>query len=534
MVRRGVAGRQGFVVAAGVGLVLLTTLVASSCTEPQTPVAMRERGPDDTSDASAEIASESEPLALIDAGENDAEITDASVVTQSRDAGPVYVDGEAIRIFSGYEEIRDEPNAKSVLVGLARAGQIIRLLDKKPVEKPGSPCKGGWYSVLPYGYVCVGLHSSLDVDEPEGKAAAELFPDLTRDLPYRVGFSTGAPRYRRVPTSDELAFHEPFLAKHLANPPAPDEHGAIDLSHGGDEMSSLLAAITFPKSAKTVYDDRAFPGMKLSWSREFDVSNRTWLATSDGALVPRDRVRITPQSKLHGIDLTAPNAPKLPLAFVPGKGARRFKRDTTGAMIETGTAWPKQSFIEVKGKSVLVDKVSYVPTSDDEYVRTDEALVIRTGGERPKFVGSRDKWIRISVFQGSLVAFVGDSPVFVTAMSAGTGGATDTLDPSKTATLMGRFQVSWKHVTADMSGREGRSGWRVSDVPWVMYFKDSFAVHGAWWHDDFGRPKSHGCINLSPADAKRIFDWTDPPLPEGWYGVGSRQFRTGTVIEVGP
>ncbi len=99
---------------------------------------------------------------------------------------------------------------------------------------------------------------------------------------------------------------------------------------------------------------------------------------------------------------------------------------------------------------------------------------------------------------------------------------------------MGRFQVSWKHVTADMAGRDGRSGWRVSDVPWVVYFKDSFAIHGAWWHDDFGRPKSHGCINLSPNDAKRIFDWVDPPLPEGWYGVGSKQFRTGTVIEVGP
>ena len=52
-----------------------------------------------------------------------------------------------------------------------------------------------------------------------------------------------------------------------------------------------------------------------------------------------------------------------------------------------------------------------------------------------------------------------------------------------------------------------------------MYFEGSFALHGAFWHNNFGREQSHGCVNLAPLDAKQLFFWTDPPLPQGWHGV---------------
>jgi lipoprotein-anchoring transpeptidase ErfK/SrfK len=59
----------------------------------------------------------------------------------------------------------------------------------------------------------------------------------------------------------------------------------------------------------------------------------------------------------------------------------------------------------------------------------------------------------------------------------------------------------------------------IQDVPWTMYFEGPFAIHASFWHDDLGRPKSGGCVNLSPKDARAIFEWSGPALPDGWQGV---------------
>ena len=53
----------------------------------------------------------------------------------------------------------------------------------------------------------------------------------------------------------------------------------------------------------------------------------------------------------------------------------------------------------------------------------------------------------------------------------------------------------------------------------IFIFHGHHALHGAYWHDKFGRPKSHGCINLSPEDARRLFFCTEPAVPPGWHGA---------------
>jgi hypothetical protein len=57
-------------------------------------------------------------------------------------------------------------------------------------------------------------------------------------------------------------------------------------------------------------------------------------------------------------------------------------------------------------------------------------------------------------------------------------------------------------------------------------------LHGAYWHDRFGTPKSHGCINLAPEDARRLFFFTEPALPESWHGV--LRPLTGSVVFIHP
>jgi lipoprotein-anchoring transpeptidase ErfK/SrfK len=69
-------------------------------------------------------------------------------------------------------------------------------------------------------------------------------------------------------------------------------------------------------------------------------------------------------------------------------------------------------------------------------------------------------------------------------------------------------------------------------VPYVQYFTQGYALHAAYWHNDFGRPRSHGCINLSPRDAQWLFEWTDPPVPSAWHGAMS--LHHGTLVSVHP
>ena len=68
------------------------------------------------------------------------------------------------------------------------------------------------------------------------------------------------------------------------------------------------------------------------------------------------------------------------------------------------------------------------------------------------------------------------------------------------------------------------------DVPYVQYFHKSYALHGAYWHDAFGKVRSHGCVNLAPADAAWLFEWTDPVVPTEWHGVVG--VREGTLVYI--
>jgi len=72
----------------------------------------------------------------------------------------------------------------------------------------------------------------------------------------------------------------------------------------------------------------------------------------------------------------------------------------------------------------------------------------------------------------------------------------------------------------------------IEDVPWTMYFDGSYALHGASWHANFGHPMSHGCVNLSPADARALFAWTEPRLPDGWHGVFAPTPAEGTRVVI--
>jgi hypothetical protein len=189
----------------------------------------------------------------------------------------------------------------------------------------------------------------------------------------------------------------------------------------------------------------------------------------------------------------------------------------------------RQTFFDLVEEVELGGK-AYMRTEDGRFVRKDQ-LVMPDPQPLPAGLSDYDHWIDVSLAQQMLVAYEGVRPVYVTLVSTGKKGSEE--EPFQTPT--GRWRLYSKQVTSNMDGTTATDGnYAIQDVPWVMYFEGSYALHGAFWHRSFGRPRSHGCINLGPSDARWLFGWTTPFLPAGWHGVHATDESPGTTVIVRP
>jgi lipoprotein-anchoring transpeptidase ErfK/SrfK len=155
-------------------------------------------------------------------------------------------------------------------------------------------------------------------------------------------------------------------------------------------------------------------------------------------------------------------------------------------------------------------------------------LAIPTAALRPGPVGPVEPWLDVDLGSQTLVAYRGDEPVYATLVSTGVGG-----HGSPLATPTGTFTIRSKHRLVRMDNLEHTGVVPyVYDVPLAQVFTDGKALHAAPWHDRFGLPASHGCINLAPADAEWLFAFTSPALPHGASEIGATPARVGTVVRV--
>jgi lipoprotein-anchoring transpeptidase ErfK/SrfK len=130
-----------------------------------------------------------------------------------------------------------------------------------------------------------------------------------------------------------------------------------------------------------------------------------------------------------------------------------------------------------------------------------------------------EKWIEVDLSDQKLWAWDGTELVFETTISSG---------KAHTPTVQGKFRILRKYDAQLMTG----PGYYLPNVPWVMYFYAGYALHGAYWHDKWGTPTSHGCVNLRREDAKWLYDWTGPVVPEGTHSVASSKSNPGTWVLV--
>ena len=235
------------------------------------------------------------------------------------------------------------------------------------------------------------------------------------------------------------------------------------------------------------------------------VAGRDWIRTARGEFTLASQTRAVHPTKLRGVELEGQE--DLPLAFVVSDEPKVVRRCVVGRkLVRCGTA-PKFSRFDPK-RMVTAGGTIYIV---DEGERLLPAGNVRIAAQiaRPQGIPRDARWVHIDLDEQVFVAYEGDTPRYTSLVSTGAEGH---------ETPTGLYQVQRKYLTKTMRGPDDTHGrYRVEEIPYVMYYKGRYAVHGAYWHDQFGNVRSHGCTNVAPADAQWLFDWDQTALPDAWH-----------------
>jgi hypothetical protein len=446
---------------------------------------------------------------------------------------PPAVDPHAPKLASIAREtwVYAEPRYRSRRLGYLRAGAIVTRGERAAGTRS---CKAGWYAIEPAGFVCAQKTATLDLAAPVVAASARR-PRMD-GLPYDYVMSRfpTPPFYARVPTRDEQLRAEPDLASHqrkvttlsrdkdFVEPPPPETlpaslvEGRVLPSFGGDP----------PRSPDRAWLGQARTRSGFALLSQFEHEGRRFGLTTDLFLIPIDRTRYVRPSSFRGVALN--DTQTLPVAFVMKKRATRYTPDEHGRM-KAGDVLSYREALSLSGNVSLGG--AFLEVRDGTWVRAEDVRRIDRMTRPPLWSSKGRKWIDVSILKQSLVAYEGDKPVYVTLVSTGADGLGD---PKKThSTIQGAFLIHTKHVSVTMDADEKEGDpFDLRDVPFVQYFTEGYALHAAYWHDDFGTPRSHGCINLAPTDAAWLFEFTTPDVPENWHAAMS--LKKGTLVHTHP
>jgi hypothetical protein len=370
------------------------------------------------------------------------------------------------------------PARKLDVIGFARRGARI------PVKRgtTGKGCrKGRWYQVQGGGYVCTS-RGFLVGTKPRRLDLPFALPDLKKLLPHRYGKVTRdeAERLFRIPTPQE---------DRLIAAAAATDGGLPDVVE---------------KAMKGIYF--------VAVDHEETSEGRKFYRTVRGRYVRKEDVELRATPRMHG-EWLGKEGKDLPLAFVFDKDRPLYRLEDS-QLLEVGTIEKHARFhpartLKQDGRTLLQTEVGFLV--DKEHVR----LVRKTA--RPTDIPAGEKWIHVDLEQQTLVAYEHDRAVFATLVSSGKEG----FEPP-----LGIFRIHKKYISTTMNGPDPDDGWyEVEEVPWTMYYWESYALHGTYWHNDFGKSRSHGCTNVAPADAKWLFYWSEPGIHYGWHALEKRGTR---------
>ena len=423
--------------------------------------------------------------------------------------------------------------------GYLRAGAIV---DARGPAIVNDGCDGGWYRVNPRGFVCIGLGASLNLNEPVAIASVNR-PIRGHSAPYLYALSNETPPllYFRLPSKAQMKAAEGYdvavrSANFLERIRAQSKQSLVgDLGAPPDFLANgqkLEKPYGVKQTLRKLVDaGPASADSGFAISKNFLWEDRAFGLTTELDIIALDRVKLVVPSEFHGVELL--DGETLPVGFVKDRYAPKYAADARGNPIGHG-AFGYREGVKLTGKRKVG---GFLETREGGFAPEISLRLLPARDSFPSFATGDRKWVDISIREQSLVAYIGKRPVYATLVSTGRGGmgpsgpySDDAMEKSS-STVRGTFMIYQKEVSSTMDGDEDQSdSFNLRDVPFVQYFHKGFALHGTYWHDDFGKVRSHGCVNLAPVDAAWLFEWTDPSVPADWHGVVNKE--RGTVVYI--
>jgi hypothetical protein len=452
-----------------------------------------------------------------------------------------------------YAEPAADRNKK---IGYVQSGARVPVHDG-PIEK--SNCPAGWYRTVAGGYIC-GEAGSTNPKAPEARFGRRQ-PALDEILPYTYARNAknGTPLYKSVPTPEQMHRYEPYLAEsrkgerpqpvpaeketpgaqaamvaHVADggaAPSPAPKKAWWQSENIDERLHEVSLADLSAEADDLIAKRMVKGFYVAVDKQFSWNGRPWYKTTAGLIAPADRFWTTKGSEFQGVELG--DSIKLPVGWTYGwrKTRPKYRLDADGKTLKPAGDLGRFALVPLTGEERKIGGKTYVEGADGTWVQRDSLRITRPGPP-PADLAPKERWVDINLDTQTLVVFEGTRPLYATLISSGKEHR-DKAKDHRTPT--GEWRIREKHVTGTMDGDGTAAGdlpYSIEDVPYVMYFYRAYALHGAFWHQNYGSQMSHGCVNLAPLDAKWVFFHTDPPVPEGWHGAWSSEERPGSRVVV--
>ena len=567
---------------------MLAILAAYGCTREPPPGADEELPKAPTTAAK----SVGQPGAPTLPDELAAQAADAGAPADDVDAGFQW-DGPHLAVTAIAAAVYSEPAFdKKKKLGYVRNGGRVPV-KPEPVSK--KQCRSGWYEVATGGYICGNL-GTTDLEHPQVKFAIKAPDvETVLPYQYARNAKNGTPLYKSVPSRDQMAVYEPYLKsakkkkkksakkeskKAASDEPKPTARRVADAGaptvatsaprDGGPKTSEQRlataladAGIALPiladagqpeapwwqredakerlheiklselnEGADDVLAKRMVEGFYIAIDKPFNWNGRRWYKTTKGLVAPADRFWITAGSKFKGVELDGKKL-KLPIGWVYGgrKSAPTYQVDVEAKKAKPDSRVKRFEAIPLTGRTATVRGITYSEAEDGFWVKNIHIRRTKPGAP-PADLAPDERWVDVNLKQQTLVAYIGSKPVYATLVST---GKTSTKKEKDHGTPTGQWRVREKHITTTMDGDGTVAGdlpYSIEDVPYVMYYHRSYALHGAFWHRNYGIQMSHGCVNLAPLDAKHLFFFTDPQIPQGWHGTWAAKDRKGSLIVV--
>jgi hypothetical protein len=417
--------------------------------------------------------------------------------------------------------VRKSADASAPPLGWLRKGETVRL---KPSGEAAPTCASGWHPVHPLGFACAADGLRIFPGPPDVAAEERAGANRNAPLPYAYYLvkNPKVPELHAFPSREQVRVVQLYTDAWLSLLRAATEDAGVSARElkKREKALSKFEAGELPDQPKKPPIIRRFleRGFFVAGTGVVERPERRYLRAVRGSYVSEEQLAPKSGAQFRGVELGG--ATTLPIAWAvrPALPQRAVTLpDGTTKLVDAQDKPPLERLALVpgwKGWARVNDKPVHA-LSDGTFLR-EWYLAVAERIERPQEVGPDEPWIHVDEGEQTLVLYVGDEPRYATLVSSGT---------EDHRTPLGSFRITRKFVSDSMSdiGADAADDrYSIDDVPWAQYFHGARALHAAFWHTGFGLPRSHGCINLAPADAFYIFQRTWPQLPSSWHGVSAQ------------